>query len=83
MACSGCAVNRNSILFIILLFTSLHGSASTDHPHTQVIVTDATGCTPQKIKVFFFLDFLIYLQSVETHSANGVLGSEGGLRSAL
>jgi hypothetical protein len=26
----------------------------------------------------FFLDFLIYLQSVEIHSANGVLGSEGG-----
>jgi hypothetical protein len=26
----------------------------------------------------FFLDFSIYLQSVEIHSANYVLGSEGG-----
>jgi hypothetical protein len=31
----------------------------------------------------FFLDFPIYLQSVEIHSANGVLGNEGGSRSAL
>jgi hypothetical protein len=29
-------------------------------------------------KLFSFLDFPIYLQSVEIHSANGVLGSEGG-----
>jgi hypothetical protein len=28
--------------------------------------------------VAFFLDFPIYLQSVEIHLANGVLGSEGG-----
>jgi hypothetical protein len=26
----------------------------------------------------FVLDFQIYLQSVEIHSANGVLGSKGG-----
>jgi hypothetical protein len=30
-----------------------------------------------------FFNFPIYLQSVEIHSANGVLGSEGGERSAL
>jgi hypothetical protein len=32
VGCSGGAVSRNSFHFFILLFTSLHDSASTGHP---------------------------------------------------
>jgi hypothetical protein len=32
----------------------------------------------QSINDFFFLDFPIYLQSVEIQSENGVMGGEGG-----
>jgi hypothetical protein len=35
MTCFGCAVNCNSFLFHILLFTSLHVSASTGHPQVK------------------------------------------------
>jgi hypothetical protein len=36
------------------------------------------NCTLTAHFKIFFLDFPTYLQSVELHSANGVLGSEGG-----
>jgi hypothetical protein len=36
--CFGGAVNRNSFYFLILLFTSLHVSASTGHPPVKYIV---------------------------------------------
>jgi hypothetical protein len=34
--CFGCAVNCNKFLFHILLFTSLHVSASTGHPQAKI-----------------------------------------------
>jgi hypothetical protein len=39
---------------------------------------DTATLQREETKYFFILDFPIYLQAVEIHSANGVLGSEGG-----
>jgi hypothetical protein len=44
MTCFGCVANRNNFLFP---YFPLRLSA---HPK-QVIVTDATGCNPQRLKV--------------------------------
>jgi hypothetical protein len=41
-------------------------------------VPAATMCSWKHLFNFLFFNFPIYLQSVEIHSSNGVLGSEGG-----
>jgi hypothetical protein len=43
-----------------------------------VITTTVQEIWTVKIVIPFFLDFPIYLQAVEIHSANGVMGGEGG-----
>jgi hypothetical protein len=50
--CWGVPSIATTFSFLILLFTSLHvlASIATDSTPKQVIVTDATGCNPQKLK---------------------------------
>jgi hypothetical protein len=59
-------------------WTSMH---TFKYAHSRVNLKNRLSTPPpppQTYVVNFFLDFPIYLQSVETHSANGVLGDEGG-----
>jgi hypothetical protein len=54
--------------------TSLHCTRSL---HRAIITSQNWGTKASRFVYFFFVDFPIYLQSVDTHSANGVLGGEG------
>jgi hypothetical protein len=72
----GSAVQGRASLIQIFVFTSIFKVSNRCNYEQFPIKTQqllATYC-----QVYFFLDFPIYLQSVEIHSANGVLGSGGG-----
>jgi hypothetical protein len=53
----GGAINRNNFHFLILLFTLLHVSASTDHPQVKYTQSFLEAITPTTDP---FLDYTVY-----------------------